>query len=189
MGWYTTEMRGYDNRAITIPNAQIAEATTINYSRVHHQLLKTKLRLRRADAPRVDALVTDIRKTLAATDGAVDDRENKTRSRVLEGYCPDTGSPEIDVECHYLGSDTDEFLEWREGVLLAIYDAVQRADCELTWKTSLEVRRQFADGVGDVQVGAPLTPRTAGAAPPRRGRPSESTIFDAARAAPRRRRL
>ena len=151
MGWYTTEMRGYDNRAITIPNAQIAEATTINYSRVHHQLLKTKLRLRRADAPRVDALVTDIRKTLAATDGAVDDRENKNAIRVyLEGYCPDTGSPEIDVECHYLGSDTDEFLEWREGVLLAIYDAVQRADCELTWKTSLEVRRQFADGVGDV---------------------------------------
>ena len=123
----------------------------MNYSRVRHQLLKTKLRLRRADAPRVDALVNDLRATLLACDGAVDDRENRNAIRVyLVGYDEETGSPEIDVETHYLGSDTDLFLEWREKALLAVHDAVTRQGCELTWSTRLEIRRDFSEGVADV---------------------------------------
>ena len=34
---YTTRVRGYDNRIITVPNSDIAATTTINYSRMRHR--------------------------------------------------------------------------------------------------------------------------------------------------------
>jgi len=141
MDWYTTTVRAYDNRVITVPNADIAAATTVNYSRMRHQRLATRLRLRRQDAGRVAALVADLRATLRAMPDATDDRAAGVALRVyLAGYDADTGGPEIDVEAHKRGGDTDDFLAWRERALLAVRAAVARQGCGLAHERDLVLR-------------------------------------------------
>ena len=147
MDWYTTTVRAYDNRVITVPNANIAAATTVNFSRMRHQRLATRLRLRREDGGRVAALVADLRASLRALPDAADDRDAGVALRVyLAGYDADTGCPEIDVEAHKRGGDTDDFLAWRERAFLAVRAAVARQGCGLAHERDLVLRRRPPGG-------------------------------------------
>lgn len=132
MSWYATTLRAYDERMITIPNANIAASNTINLSRMTHQRLTTKLRLRRADAARVQDVVADLRTTLRDIPDTCDELAGGRALRVhLGNWGSETGGPEIEIEAHYVGNDPDDFLAWQHTTLLATHDAIQRQDCAL----------------------------------------------------------
>ncbi|KAJ1457790.1 Mechanosensitive ion channel-domain-containing protein [Pelagophyceae sp. CCMP2097] len=130
LGWYSTRLRGYDDRVIIIPNRLIDGRTAVNYSRMRHKRLNAELRLRPDDAPRVLDVVKKLRARIGTLPRVIDDRANNLALRVYLARYMDS-SPVIDVEVHWEGNNKDEFFAWRERALVVVKDAIEDAGCQL----------------------------------------------------------
>ncbi len=68
IGWRLTQIETFDRRPIYVPNAIFNTIVLENPSRMANRRLSLQLRLRLADLPRVEAVVTDIKALLDASD-------------------------------------------------------------------------------------------------------------------------
>jgi MscS family membrane protein len=112
-----------DRTELSVPNGQLANMNVENLSRRDKNLFRTKIGLRCETSPdQLWALLTEMR-TFLYQHPKVD--PNVARVRFV-GF----GESSLDVEiyCHVLTSDWNEFLALREEMLLRIMEQVADAD-------------------------------------------------------------
>lgn len=118
----STRLRTVDSAELSVPNGQLANMSIENLSRYDKNALRTTIRLRRdVSADRLRSLLARMR-TLLRHHPAVD--PNLIRVRLI-GF----GESSLDVEmyCHVLTGDWNEFLAIREELLLRVMDLITDA--------------------------------------------------------------
>lgn len=145
LGWYRTLVRGYDNRVITVPNAQITGATTTNYSRMEYKLFATKLVLRQRDFQKCENLIPALREELSRLPAVVDVPEDNLSLRVFLAGLGAGGTPEIEIEVHLIGNNDDAFFLWKQQALVTIRRVLDRHECELSIRAAVSLKSGLQD--------------------------------------------
>jgi small-conductance mechanosensitive channel len=129
IGLVETEIQGYDNIVIKIPNSQLFNQRVSNLSRIERSRVLQKLRFKYSDLSKLDAVLQDITDEIkkscpkAITDGS------KPLSALLAQYEPD--HVEVVVNSHFnIPPGSAEYFTNRQEVLLAIARAVQKNGIE-----------------------------------------------------------
>ena len=115
----STRIRTLDRTELSVPNGQLATMNVENISRRDKSLFRTKIGLRPETSPaQLRSLLAEIRTLLR--------RHPNVDSDVLRVRFVGFGEAMLDVEvnCHILTSNLDEFMAIREELLLGIMDCV-----------------------------------------------------------------
>jgi len=125
IGLVETEIIGYDNIAIKIPNSQLTNTRVSNLSRIQRSRVFQTLRFSYADLPKLPKLLDDIKSEIRASCPKLITDGSKPFQGILTAYEAD--HIQATVNCHFdIPPSTGEFAENRQEVLLAISRALER---------------------------------------------------------------
>lgn len=124
----STRIRTLDRTELSVPNGQLASMNVVNLSRRDKHLFRTKIALRCETSPdQLQALLTEM-EALLRRHPKVD--PNVARVRLM-GF--GESSLDVEINCHVLTSDWNEFLAIRQGLLLQIMTLVTDSGTEFAF--------------------------------------------------------
>lgn len=125
IGLLETEINGYDNLVIRVPNSQITSQRVSNISRATQSQVKQVLRFSYEDLDKVPKVLEDIKLEIQASCPKLIDDGSKAFGAVLSQYEAD--HVQADVNCHFdIEPTSAEVSENKEAVLLAIARALSK---------------------------------------------------------------
>lgn len=125
IGLVETELVGYDNVPIRIPNSQLASERVSNMSRIKLSRVYQNLRFEYSDLDILPDLLNDIKEEITASCPKLILDGSKPFQALLSAY--ETDHVEAYVNCHFvIPPGTDEFVNNRQQVLLAIARALKK---------------------------------------------------------------
>ena len=129
IGLVETEICGYDNIAIKIPNSQLFSQRVSNISRIKRSQVKQLVRLKYSDIKKLRTILEDIKGMIRDSCPKLITDGSKPFRAVLTGYEPD--HIQAEVNCHFeIPPGSAEFVENREQVLLAIARAMEKNNAD-----------------------------------------------------------
>jgi small-conductance mechanosensitive channel len=127
IGLVETEIRGFDNVSIRIPNSQLLTQRVSNISRTKQSQVLQLLRFQYSDLKQIPSVLGDIKREIRASCPKLVVDGSKSFNAVVSKYEPD--HVQCQVNCHFeIPPGTTEFVLNREEVLLAIARAVEEND-------------------------------------------------------------
>lgn len=129
LGWISTEIRGYDDLVVHVPNSLLLHQTVTKITGADRSRVKQTLRFKYSDLKKVPAILEDIkRETEAACPELIRDGTAIYRA-VMTSYEPD--HVEAAVDFHFaIPAQTEASARNRQQVLLAIARAVEKNGVE-----------------------------------------------------------
>lgn len=129
IGLVDTDIEGFDNVVVRIPNAQIATSRVSNLSRISKSRVTQTLRFKYADLDKLPVVLQETRQEIKANCPELIVDGSKPFRAVLSSYQSD--HVEAEVTCHFaLPPGSDAYCAAREKVLLAIATAAKHHDVE-----------------------------------------------------------
>jgi MscS family membrane protein len=126
IGWYFTSVRDLEKKAIYVPNAIFSNEVVVNQSRITHQRIEEKIRIRLSDANAALRIVEEIRHLLAARP----DIDAKEPIHVfVSSFAP--SSIELEVKAYTQRIRYEEFRQIQQEILLQIEQLIRRAGAEI----------------------------------------------------------
>ncbi len=114
IGWYLTSIRDMHKRSIYVPNSLFSTEFLLNHSRMTHECMEEKIRIRTTD--RAESIVEEIR-TLFKNHPEVDQGESiEIFLTFLSSY-----GMEIGIKAYTRTTKKEEFMRIKEELLLGIY--------------------------------------------------------------------
>jgi MscS family membrane protein len=134
IGLRSTRIRTLDRTLLTVPNAQFSSVTVENFSRQDKMLLHLTLNLRRDTTP------DQLRNILSAVEDILT-RHPKVETGALPVRFIGVGTYSLDMEVfvYILTEDGDEFMTFRQDLILRILDAVAVAGTSLALPTQASI--------------------------------------------------
>lgn len=125
IGLVETEITGYDNIAMKIPNSQLTNTRVSNLSRIERSRVFQILRFGYSDLPKLPKLLDDIKSEIRISCPKLITDGSKPFQVILTAYEAD--HIQATVNCHFnIPPATGEFAENRQEVLLAISRALEK---------------------------------------------------------------
>lgn len=121
IGWYYTSIFDLQKKPVYLPNSLFSTEVLVNHSRITHRAIEEKIQLRMVDVARVEAIVADIRKYLAGHP-AID-----AQAHLLVGLSTFAAySADLEIKAYSVITRLEEFVVFKQRVLLEIYAIVKR---------------------------------------------------------------
>lgn len=126
IGLVETEICGFDNVAIRIPNSQLVNQRVSNISRTKRSQVKQVLRFHYSDSKNIPKVLSDIKEEIRSSCPKLITDGSKPFHALLSSYQPDHVQAELN--CHFnIQPGSREFATNREQVLLAIARGVEKS--------------------------------------------------------------
>jgi small-conductance mechanosensitive channel len=130
IGLVETEIVGYDNIAIRIPNSQLSSERVSNMSRIKLSRVFQTIRLQYSDLDKLPDILSDIKLEIKASCPKLILDGSKPFQALLSEYKND--HMEAFVNCHFtIPPGSDEYFNNRQQVLLAIARALKKNDVKI----------------------------------------------------------
>jgi len=145
IGLVETEILGYDNIIVKIPNSQLTGQRISNLSRVTKSRVRQVLRFKYSDLDKLPRLLTEMKSEISTSCPKLISDGSKPFQAVLSSYESDHIAAY--VNCHFdIPPATEDFVENRQQVLLAIARTMKRHDVDfalpsILYKTSSDKRQ------------------------------------------------
>jgi small-conductance mechanosensitive channel len=125
IGLVETEIVGFDNIAVRIPNAQLATQRVSNLSRIHRSQFRQELRFSYDDLEKLPFVLDDIKSEIKASCPKLILDGSKPFQAVLSSY--ENDHVQAIINCHFdIAPGSSEFVDNRQQALLAIARAIRK---------------------------------------------------------------
>ena len=130
IGLVETELVGYDNIAVRIPNSQLSSERVSNMSRIKLSRVYQTIRLQYSDLDKLPDILNDIKLEIQSSCPALILDGSKPFQALLSEYKND--HVEAFINCHFaIPPGSDEYFNNRQQVLLAIARALKKSDVKI----------------------------------------------------------
>lgn len=139
IGWYTTEVRGFDKRPIYIPNSMLTNVMVSNPSRMTHRRFKEVIGLRYQDISRLPAIIQDLEAFFHAHPKIDQSLPPQVHFEALG-----THSVDIQIIAYIASKDKGDYQNIAQDILFGIVKIVDKNEADFaTPVTAIELRKGF----------------------------------------------
>jgi MscS family membrane protein len=130
VGLRSTRIRTLDRTVVSLPNGRLADMKIETFAHRDRIRYTTVLNLKR------DATATQMRTVLGDLERILREHAGVWKDEIVVRFMGfGTASLDIEIICFFTTRDMGQFRAWRQEVLLAFMDAIERAKCNLAFPT------------------------------------------------------
>ena len=154
IGWRLTCIRTFDKRPVYVPNSTFANIAVENPTRMSHRRIYETIGVRYDDAPRLEAILTDVRVMIMNHEEL--DTSQTTMVRFNEFA---DSSLNFFIYCFTRTTQWTEYHRVKEDVLLRIHQIIQSHEAEVAFPTSTVHLPDLARGDEESELPEPVSRR------------------------------
>ncbi len=132
IGWRSTQMRTFDQKACYVPNAILASSIVVNSSRMRNRCIKEEIGVRYADAAVLDKVTQEIRTMLQAHSG-IDQR------KIILSHFTEFGLTSLKISIYAFTKTIDRktYHDVQQEIFLKIIQIIERNGAALAFPTNM----------------------------------------------------